>query len=94
MFSTNFHTFVLVTTLLYYIILRKMKKKDTQIDTKQYLFYVLYFPLTLYACYYFFSSTIPQNQPQTINIQLPQRLKSVASSDNLLSRPYPDSLSA
>lgn len=92
MFSTNFHTFVLISSLIYYIILRKSRKTDT--FSKQYILYVLYFPVVLYACHYFFASNSVTPTYTTLQLHLPTKPKTMSSSDNLISRPYPDSLSA
>lgn len=84
MFSSNFHTFVLISTLVYYIILRKSQKIER--FNKQYILYILYFPVVLYSCHYFFNTS-----PATV--LTPVSTSTVIPSDDLLSRPYPESMS-
>lgn len=57
----NFHVFVSISTIIYYIILRSFQV-TSQVNTNKprrkkresKLAYVMFLPLVLYVCYYFF----------------------------------------
>lgn len=84
----NFHVFVSICTFVYYIVLKNFqsslhsnKPRRRKRDSK--LIYILFLPIVLYLCYYFF-----------VNVQCPkndisQRLPTVKSSID--SAPYPPS---
>jgi len=55
----NFHLFVIITTIVYYILLRKYKRSlrnRTRGKRQSRLVYLIFLPIVLYITYYFFSS--------------------------------------
>lgn len=89
----NFHVFVLVSTIIYYMLLRKYKSNitsnSTVSKTNSNFIYVLYVPVLLYTSYYFF---IYQKDTSIMNTMA--RGNSSIISDNLMSSPYPESISS
>jgi multisubunit Na+/H+ antiporter MnhB subunit len=96
----KFHLFVLVSTILYFIVLRSYKKANKpsfRKSQKQSNFiYLLFVPVILYIAYYFFlgesggTSTLADNYNDSI--LLDNRSSNI--SENLLSSPFPNSLSS
>jgi multisubunit Na+/H+ antiporter MnhB subunit len=89
--DTNFHAFVFIATIVFYIILRSYKKKEPEDKKTSNLIYVLLVPIILYTGNYFYQ----KNKQNTLSQeQLPSIEHSI--SDDLLTAPYPvssDSLS-
>jgi hypothetical protein len=90
--DTNFHAFVFIATIVFYIILRSYKKKEPEDKKTSNLIYVLLVPIILYTGNYFYQ----KNKQNTLSIQ--EQLPSIehSISDDLLTAPYPvssDSLS-
>ena len=81
----NFHIFVFISTIVFYIIMKMYKisilknRKKTKKDSN--LIYILFVPAILYLTHFIFL-----NGNNTINI-----LKSKSYSDELLTEPYPAS---
>jgi hypothetical protein len=86
--DTNFHAFVFIATIVFYIILRSYKKKEPEDKKHSNLIYVLLVPIILYTGNYFYQ----KNKQNVLSIQeQPQSI-----SEDLLTTPYPvssDSLS-
>lgn len=90
----NFHVFVLISTILYYIILRSYKgsiisneRETKSTKTKSNFIYILFLPILLYIFYYFF---IYKKE----SIVTSDTDNSTVISHNLMSAPYPDSISS
>lgn len=84
----NFHVFVLLSTLLYYLLLRSYKNSviadKSKIRKKSNLIYLLFLPILMYIFYYLFL----KREQKSINIT------EQMSSEDLMSRPYPDTMSS
>lgn len=82
--DTNFHAFVFITTIVFYIILRSYKKKEPEHKKTSNLIYVLAIPVMLYGGHYFFykDKQVITNDSQLTEI-------SSHTSEDLLSIPYP-----
>ena len=80
----DFHVFVLVSTIAYYILLRRYKTTMSDPTRKSSLLYIFFVPFLLYLCRYFF----PQSAD---NIITPSALPTDHSS--IISSPYPMSSS-
>lgn len=81
MITRNFHIFVIVATLVVYIILKSYKTSDDNNSNKSNLIYVLLTPLILYSGNYFLTKdteVISNNQSTNSSM-----------SEELLSIPYP-----
>ena len=85
----NFHIYVLITTVLYYIVL-KMFKKESSNETKKtnYFIYILFVPILLYITRYIYFLT--SKDIETVQIKKPSTISS-SSSSSVLSEPYPAS---
>lgn len=99
----NFHTFVLISTIIFYIVLRMYKQniKDKNVS-KSNLLYVLFLPFIMYLYHFMYgvpqSSTIYDNVqkiPNNINnintLQENSIFDSIKSSEPLLTLPFPES---
>jgi len=93
----NFHIFVLVTSVIFYIILRMYKSRiETEVASpskkSSNLMYILYIPVVMYLAklMYGFTNTTTTEFPQ---FQFPTKAKTIGSnvSDKILSAPYPES---
>ncbi len=51
----NFNIFVLISTIIYYIVLRIYKSNIIRESSNSNFIFVLYVPIVLYICYYFFT---------------------------------------
>lgn len=65
----NFHVFVGVSTIIYYIVLRSFRgslnaNKPRRKKKESKLAYVMYLPLVLYLCYYLFINNPPKTKIQ------------------------------
>lgn len=91
----DFHVFVLVSTIIYYILLRKYKQSTlTQRSadkSKSSLLYVLFVPLLLYASRYFFPSLYSQTYAQIPIMGMGITPVSSPATDHtsVISSPYP-----
>lgn len=84
--DTNFHAFVFITTIVFYIILRSYKKKEPEHKKTSNLIYVLAIPIILYGGHYFFYKD--KDKSVTLNNSQLTEISSHTSED-LLSIPYP-----
>lgn len=100
--TKHFFWFVLITTIILYIILRwkrSEKKKSQCNEPTSNLIYLILWPALLYAIYYLFLRKSPppiQNTLNTLNTQNIQNTRAPAkginkSSTSLMSSPYPNS---
>ncbi len=80
MINKNFHAFVIITTIVFYVILRSYKKPNNENKKPSNLIYVLLIPITLYGGNYLYNLS----SNTTITSTPIQNL-----SDDLLSVPYP-----
>jgi hypothetical protein len=85
--------FVIVSTIGFYILLRKYKRSITQQSTTQKnklsnIIYLLYIPVVVLLSYYLFGSQ------ESIQVPTQVEVISRAPSTELLTIPYPESLSS
>jgi hypothetical protein len=99
----NFHTFVLISTIIFYIVLRMYKQniKEEKVS-KSNLLYVLFLPFIMYLYHFMYgvpksTTVLPEmNDLQKIsnNINTLQEnsiFDSIKSSEPLLTSPFPES---
>lgn len=91
----DFHVFVLVSTIIYYILLRKYKQSTlTQRSankSKSSLLYVLFVPLLLYSSRYFFPSLYSPNSAQIpiMGMGISPPSSPASEHTSIISSPYP-----
>lgn len=81
--DTNFHAFVFITTIVFYIVLRSYKKKEPEHKKTSNLIYVLAVPIILYGGHYY----LYKDKPIAIKSDLTEITSH--TSEDLLSIPYP-----
>ena len=84
----DFHVFVLVSTIAYYILLRRYKSNVQKNDEKlparnSSLFYLFFVPFILYLCRYFFP------QSDSCALKTPSSPSLSADHSSVISSPYP-----
>lgn len=84
--DTNFHAFVFITTIVFYVVLRSYKKSEPENKKTSNLIYVLSVPIVLYGGHYFLYKN--KNTLTPTQIQNNQNIES-SLSDDLLTTPYP-----
>lgn len=84
--DANFHAFVFISTIVFYVILRSYKKKEPEHKKTSNLIYVLLVPVILYGGNYFLYKK--DNIPLSLNNNVPSSTSS-SHSEDLLSIPYP-----
>ena len=81
----NYHYFVLITTIVFYIILRMYKHQIKTESKNSNLVYVLFVPVILYLAQFMYDrndfSTVVYNRP----------IKADSITQSILTAPYPDS---
>jgi hypothetical protein len=84
--DTNFHAFVFITTIVFYVVLRSYKKSEPETKKTSNLIYVLSVPIILYGGHYFLYKD--KNTSTPTQIQHLQDTEPSLSGD-LLTTPYP-----
>lgn len=97
----NFNIFVLICTVIFYIVLRMYKKNvNEKRNGKSNLLYVLFLPLVMYLCHFMYSSPstiestnkiIPTPTQIPVGIRENSIFDSIKSSESLLTSPFPES---
>lgn len=92
----NFHIFVLLTTVVFYILMKIYKKSLHRINrTKRSsnLIYVLFVPLIMYLYHFMYvqKDNIQTSNIQMDNIKITVPSESVLPSESLLTSPFPES---
>lgn len=85
----NYHYFVLITTIIFYIILRMYKHQIKTESKNSNLVYVLFVPVILYLAQFMYD----RNDFSTVgaNIINNQHIKADSITQSILTAPYPDS---
>lgn len=90
----NFHVFVTVSTIIYYIVLKSFRgslnpNKSRRKQKESKLAYVLFLPLVLYACYYLF--IIPKTPTRSTPTVLGNPANGGNPGSSIDSAPFPPS---
>lgn len=96
-FTKEFHIFVFVTTVIYFLLLKRYKKDITENALSKQkepsnLVYLVFLPIILYTGHLFFNSKLLNTKSHNTSIIQPTyNAYKPLSSDGLLSIPYPAS---
>lgn len=97
----NFHTFVLISTIIFYIVLRMYKRNVKEQNVgKSNLLYVLFLPFIMYLYHFMYGNSSTNNESglkiqdnaNTLGVAQENSIfDSIKSSDPLLTSPFPES---
>lgn len=96
----NFHIFVLISTIIFYVVLRMYKRNVKEQNVgKSNLLYVLFLPFIMYLYHFMYRNSTTNNE-SGLNLQKIQNnvntlensiFDSIRSSEPLLTSPFPES---